>query len=92
VVRDRKNGTATIEIALSNPGTVTLSGKGLKTSRRTKSVAVASSVTFGIAASGARKKKLHRKGKISVRLAATFTPTGGDPAAQAINLTLKKKR
>jgi hypothetical protein len=93
VTRDRRTGTATLEIQLSNPGAVTLSGKGLKkTGRRTKTVAVASTVRFGVAASGGRKKKLNRKGKVSVRLAATFTPAGGDPATQTIQLKLKKKR
>ncbi|HEU4980576.1 MAG TPA: hypothetical protein VFT14_05110 [Solirubrobacterales bacterium] len=93
VTRDRRTGTATLEIQLSNPGAVTLSGKGLKkTGRRTKTVAVASTVRFGVAAGGGRKKKLNRKGEVSVRLAATFTPTGGDPATQTIQLKLKKKR
>lgn len=93
VTRDRRTGTATLEIQLSNPGAVTLSGKGLKkTGRRTKTVAVAGTVRFGVAAGGGRKKKLNRKGEVSVPLAATFTPTGGDPATQTIQLKLKKKR
>lgn len=92
LTRDRKNGTATLEIELSNPGSVTLSGKALKTNRTTKTIAVASSVKFGVAAAGATKKKLNRKGNVFVRLAATFTPTGGDPATQRIRLKLKKKK
>lgn len=92
LIRDRRSGTATVEIRLSNPGAVTLSGKGLKTRRSTKTIAVASTVKFGIAAAGARKKKLNRRGRVSVRLVATFTPTGGDPATQVINLMLKKRR
>jgi hypothetical protein len=92
IIRDRTTGKATVEITLTNPGTVALSGKGLRTSKRAKAIAVARTVTFGVAASGGRKKKLNRKGKVTVRLAATFTPTGGDPATQVINLKLKKRR
>lgn len=91
-VRDRTTGTATLEIQLSNPGAVTLSGTGLKTRRVTKRVAVASTVRFGVAAAGARKRKLDRKGRVSLGLSASFTPTGGDPATQALRLKLKKRR
>ena len=77
---------------MSNPGSVTLTGKSLKTRRATKNIAVAGTVRFGIAAAGARKKKLNRRGRVSVKLAATFAPTGGDPATQVLNVRLKKKR
>ncbi len=92
VFLDRTTGTATLQIQLSNPGSVTLIGKGLKTRRATRNVAVASTVRFGVAAAGARKRKLNRKGRVLVKLTATFTPTGGDPATQVLNVRLKKKR
>ena len=92
VSRDRRRGTATVEIDVSNPGTVTLAGKGLTAKRATKTVAVARVVSFRIAVTGKRKKKLNRKGRVLVQVNATFTPTGGDPATQSISLKLKKKR
>jgi hypothetical protein len=91
VTRDRRKGTATLEVLVSNPGSVTLAGKGLKLKRATKTVAVAGPVRFAIAAAGKKEKKLKRKGRVSVQVNATFTPTGGDPAGQSISLKLKKK-
>jgi hypothetical protein len=92
ITRDRRKGTATLEILVSNPGSVTLVGNGLKAKRATKTVAVPGVVRFGIAVTGKRKKKLERKGRVSVQLNATFTPTGGDPAVQTFRIGLKKRR
>ncbi len=92
VTRDRSRGTATVEIEVSNPGSVSLTGKGVKAKRGTKMVQVAGRVSFGLALVGKRKKKLNRTGKASVRLNATFTPTDGDPATQSLTLRLKKKK
>lgn len=91
ITRDRRKGSATLEILVSNPGSVTLAGKGLKAKRTTKTVAVQGVVRFAIAVTGKRKKKLNRKGRIAVQVNATFTPTGGDPTAQTLTVTLKKK-
>lgn len=92
ITRDRRKGTATLEILVSNPGSVTLVGNGLKAKRATKTVAVPGVVRFGIAVTGKRKKKLERTGKVSLQLDATFTPTGGDPAVQTLGIGLKKRR
>jgi hypothetical protein len=91
VTRDRRMGTATLEILVSNPGSVVLAGNGLKAKRTTKTVAVPGVVRFGIAVTGKRKKKLERKGMVSLQLNATFTPTGGDPLPQTLKLRLKKR-
>jgi hypothetical protein len=91
ITRDRHKGTATLEILVSNPGAVTIAGKGLKAKRATKTVAVPGVVRFGIAVTGKRSKKLNRKGRTTLRLTATFTPTGGDPLPQTLDLKLKKR-
>jgi hypothetical protein len=91
VTRDRRKGTATVEVNVSNPGSVTLSGKGLKAKRATKPVAVPGVVRFGIAVTGKRQNQLRRKGSTILRLTATFTPTGGDPLPQTLELRLKKR-
>jgi hypothetical protein len=88
---DRKNGTATITATTSNPGLVTMAGKGIK-KRPSKSLAVAGPVTFSVAAVGKTRHKLARKGKIVVPVHITFFPTGGDLATQSINLKLKRIR
>jgi hypothetical protein len=91
ITRDRRKGTATLEILVSNPGSVTLVGNGLKAKRATKTVAVPGVVRFGIAVTGKRKEMLERKGRVTLWLTAIFTPTGGDSLPQTIKLRLKKR-
>ena len=38
------------------------------------------------------KKVLRKKGKVKVRLAVTFTPTGGTANTEFTKVTIKKKR
>ena len=92
VHRDRHQGTATLTATTSNPGVVSVSGKGLKSSKAAKSVAVPSAVNFQLAATGKWKRRLLRKGKVNVGVAVTFAPTSGDPDTRTLNLRLKKKR
>jgi hypothetical protein len=91
ITRDRRRGTATITATTSNPGLVTIAGKGVK-KRSPKNLAVAGPVTFPIAAVGKTKHKLERKGRVVLPLRVTFFPTGGDPSIQSINLKLKRTR
>jgi hypothetical protein len=91
ITRDRKNGTATITATTSNPGLITIAGKGMK-KRPSKTLAVAGPVTFAVTAVGKTRHKLARKGKIVLPVHVTFFPTGGDPAVQPINLKLQRTR
>jgi hypothetical protein len=91
VTRDQKRGIATITATLSNPGTIVMSGSGLK-GDRTKTLFVAGPVTFSIATSGRLKRQLARRGFAKVHPTFTFTPPGGDPSSQSIKLTLKRRR
>jgi hypothetical protein len=92
ISRDRKRGTATLTASTSNPGVVGLSGKGLKSSRAAKSVAVAGDVRFQVAATGKWRRRLVRKGNVKIGVGVTFAPTGGSPHTQTLSLKLKKKR
>jgi hypothetical protein len=92
ITRDRKRGTATITAQVSNPGLVTVTGKGLKKGHAAKTLAVAGPVSFPIAATGRAKRRLLRKGRVTLPVTVTFFPTGGDPSAQTINLGLRKIR
>ncbi len=91
IIRDRKTGTASITAYTSNPGVVTVVGRGLK-KRVPKSRAVKSPVTFKLATIGKAKRKLLRKGRLKVSVTVTFFPTGGLASTQTINLKLKKRR
>jgi hypothetical protein len=91
IIRDRKTGTASITADLSNPGVVTMAGKGLK-KRDPKNLPVAGPVTFQLATIGKTKRKLLRKGRVKVPVTVTFFPTGGLASTQTINLKLSKRR
>jgi hypothetical protein len=92
ITRDRRRGTATVIVNVSNPGVVAISGKGLKKKNASKNVAVAGTVQFQIASAGSRKKRLEKTGKVTLIPTLTFSPTGGDPASKAFTLKLRKRR
>ena len=91
ISRDRKLGTASITATTSNPGIVTVSGKGLR-KRRSKSLAVAGPVTFQLKPTGRTARRLVRKGRVTVAPTVTFLPSGGDPSSQSIHLKLLKRK
>ena len=91
ITRDRKRGSATVLVNVSNPGVIVMTGKGLK-KRPSKNVAVAGTVQFQIASSGSRKRKLEKTGKLTLIPTLTFTPTAGDPASKPFTVKLKKRR
>jgi hypothetical protein len=92
IARDRRKGTATVTVNVSNSGVAAISGKGLRKRRATRNVAVAGSVQFQIAAAGSQKRRLQKTGKVRLTTTLTFTPTGGDPAAATLAVKLKRKR
>ncbi|MFL5869700.1 MAG: hypothetical protein ACJ75R_01360 [Solirubrobacterales bacterium] len=97
VKHDKKHGTATITVSVPHPGTITLSGGGLKPQRPTsraiakKPVASAGQIKLTVKAKGSKKKKLNKKGKVKAKAKITYTPTGGTAATQTKKLKLKKK-
>jgi hypothetical protein len=91
VTRDRRRGSASLTAYVSNPGLVTISGKGLKR-QIAKTVAVPGPVPFQIASAGSFKRRLERKGKVAVNPTVTFYPAGGDPASKSITVRLRMRR
>ena len=91
VTRDRRRGSASVTAYVSNPGLVTISGNGLKR-QIAKSVAVPGPVPFQIASAGSFKRRLERKGKVTVSPTVTFYPAGGDPASKSITVRLRMRR
>jgi hypothetical protein len=96
--RNRNRGTATLIVNVPGPGTVALSGKGLKPQRSvggraaaSKIAGTAGDVMLRIKARGAKKTKLNRVGQVKVQAKVTFTPNGGLPAVENRKITLKKK-
>jgi hypothetical protein len=102
VKRNKHKGTATLAVNVPGPGTLALSGKGLKprragrTSRASASLAVsgAGTVKLLVKAKGKAKKMLNKKGKVKVKVSVTYTPTGdapGSPNTQTKRVKLVKK-
>jgi hypothetical protein len=92
VTRDRKRGTATLTVNVSNAGTASVAGKGLKLGRAAKSVHGAGPVNFQVAPVGKRKRKLLRTGRLKLGAEVTFAPTGGDANTRPVTLKLRRKR
>jgi hypothetical protein len=98
-----KQKGAKLTLTLPGPGTLTVgdaSGakkgqasaskkkKSLKSS--TVTVAAAGPVTVKLKLTKGAKQRLRQKGKLSVKGAITFTPTGGDPGTQTKKLKFKQ--
>jgi hypothetical protein len=87
VARNRKKGTATLTVNVGGPGQLTLIGK--KTKRRSKTATGPSKVKLTIKAKNKAAKALRKTGKAKVKIAVTYTPTGGLPAIAEKSVTLR---
>jgi hypothetical protein len=56
------------------------------------SVGAPGTVKVPVRATGSKRKKLARTGTVAVKLALTFTPTGGDPNTRLVKLKLLLER
>ena len=95
VTRHKRKGTATIEVTVPGPGTLALSGAGVKgrTAAAGKSVSAAGTVKLAVKPTGGVKRKLARIGTAKLKIAVTYTPSGevpGDPNTQRRKLKLIK--
>ena len=91
ITKNHKRGTATVTVTTTNPGSVSIAGKGIK-KRASKNLAVAGPATFSIATTGKTKRRLERKGKVLLTARVTFSPNGGDPSTQALDLKLRLRK
>jgi hypothetical protein len=97
--RHKRKGTATIPVTVPGPGSLVLSGKGVKPqrplraahARAAKTVTAAGTVKLKIVPRGKAKRKLRRIGTAKVRINVTFTPTGGSPSAQSKKIKLIRR-
>jgi hypothetical protein len=91
--RNKKKGTATISVTVPGPGTLALSGKGVKAqqaSRAGTSVAAAGTVALRIKAKGKKLRKLNRTARVKVAFNVTYTPTDGSANTQPGKVKLRK--
>ena len=88
--RNKKKGTAKLPVAVPGAGSLELRGKKVKP--RSKEAAAEGRVMLAVKPKRKAKKKLKKRGKAKVRLAVTFSPTGGDPATKSAKVKLKKRK
>ena len=91
--RNKKKGTATLQVLLPQPsaGTLTLFGKGLKT--QTLTIAGESEVKVKVAlATRKLRKALKKRGRRKVGINVTYAPTGNSAATQSRKAKLVKKK
>ena len=97
VERNRKKGTARVSVAVPGPGSLALSGNGVRAQQASgrrplaaKAVSAAGTVKLLVKAKGGKRKRLDRTGAVKVKVSVTYVPTGGSPATQTLKLKLRK--
>lgn len=81
-------GTATLKLKVSGPGTVKLSGPGVRAA--TARAKAAGPVTLTVRAKGSAAAKLNEKGRVALHLSLAFTPSGGSATTLKKTLTLTR--
>ncbi|MDX6615433.1 MAG: hypothetical protein QOD60_524 [Solirubrobacterales bacterium] len=87
--RNKKKGTATLNLTLPNPGQLTASGKGLKVSPANTPVE-AGAAQLLIEATGKKKHRFRHKGRVKLSAEITYVPTNGEPGVQSVPVVLFK--
>jgi hypothetical protein len=86
----KKKGTAIQTISIPNPGQLSYFGTGVNVTGPA-SVGAPGDIQVMVRATGKKRKKLNRKGKVSVSFGTTFTPNFGAAGITPTKLTLRKK-
>jgi hypothetical protein len=87
---NKRNGTAGLRAKVAGAGRILLSAtKQVKGAEAT--AGGPRTVKLAVRPKGATKRKLTRRGVATVKLAVTFTPTGGDPRTKHKTLKLVKR-
>jgi hypothetical protein len=88
---DKNRGTAKLPVTVPDPGTLKLSGKGVKGAAASKSVSVrGGTVKLLVKAKGKTQSKLNNSGKAKVKLKLTYTPNGLSSNTEKTKVKLKK--
>ena len=90
------NGSATLEVTVPGPGTISLVSLGKKGKPKpikaaTRTVGIARTIKLPLKATGTGRKTLKKKGKLPFKVQISFTPTGGTATVQTRSGKLKLK-
>lgn len=95
VSRNKKKGTATLNLNLPNPGDLSASGKGVRATSASRPAAGksadAGTARLLIRAKGKRSATLNATGKVKLKPKITYMPTGGSPSSQSVTVKLIKR-
>jgi hypothetical protein len=86
---NKKKGTATQVVNLPGPGTLALSGSGI---RSLNEQVAGGSVKLAIIPVAKKRKQVRRNHRAKIRIGVTFTPPGGSANTQAKKLALKTRK
>jgi hypothetical protein len=94
--RKPKKGIAKVGVTVPGPGSLALSGSGIRAQQASgrlplaaKTVA-AGTVELVVRAKGKKRRRLNRTGRVKVKASITYVPTGGSPGTQSTKLKLRK--
>ena len=88
--RNKKKGTAKLEVKVPGPGALALTGKKVKKS--TLAAGKAGGFSLSIAPRGKLARTLRSKGSAKTTVRVSFTPTGGSANTRARSVKLIRKR
>ena len=74
---NRRRGTAILSVVVPGPGRLALKGGGVASVRSSVARAAGSLAQLAIRPIGATRRRLAKRGKLSVKVSVTYTPTGG---------------
>lgn len=90
---NKKNGTATLQVAVPGAGTVTAVDAKKKSPKRIKQATAAAvsvgTVTLKLKPTGSGRKTLKKTGKLRFKALLSFTPTGGTTGTATLSGKLK---
>jgi hypothetical protein len=88
---DRKKGTARLPVVVPGAGSVAIAGRGVARPRPARATR-RSTVLLSVRATGNTRRKLNRTGAVNLRVAVTYTPTGGTASSKSITVKLRKTK
>jgi len=86
---DRRKGLATVPVTVPGPGSLLLTGRGVR--RLLRSAPRAGKVTLALRPTKKERGRLRKTGGIRVKFTVAFTPRGGEAASRDGRVTLRLK-
>lgn len=88
ITRNKKRGTATVSITVPNPGTLVVTGGGVKPVSLSGTGAIDVPIVAGNKKNG---RRLRSTGKVTIKPTITYTPNAGISRTGHLTVTLRKK-